>query len=251
MASTMGSPRHGMKQDIEDIQHKLQEHDDALARIDVAVQKNAVSQRKPEHDKCGLNKRMQNTRNQRAPRPPGRLLHFCHTLIPPIPSLQALSDDNIKAVQASLKASLASLRDEMNRKLQSLTIELAQVQKQLNVQRGASWRRMIERRGRGCVDRSCRRSCVRHADSSSLPITPPLPLTPPPSSCRRTEHPRAAEQGQQQEAGHDRGHRLGACGGAARGRAFRRRCRQLLRTAAALVLANTRDDARGCSDAGL
>ena len=50
--------------------------------------------------------------------------------------LQALADDSLKAVQASLKASLASLRDEMNRKLQAITIEIAQLQKQLNVSRG-------------------------------------------------------------------------------------------------------------------
>ena len=46
------------------------------------------------------------------------------------------ADDSLKAVQASLKASLASLRDEMNRKLQALTIEIAQLQKQMNVARG-------------------------------------------------------------------------------------------------------------------
>lgn len=39
-------------------------------------------------------------------------------------------------MQASLKASLASLRDEMNRKLQALTVEIAQLQKQMNVARG-------------------------------------------------------------------------------------------------------------------
>ena len=39
-------------------------------------------------------------------------------------------------MQASLKASLASLRDEMNRKIQALTIEIAQLQKQMNVGRG-------------------------------------------------------------------------------------------------------------------
>lgn len=49
---------------------------------------------------------------------------------------QNLADDSLKAVQASLKASLASLRDEMNRKLQAMTIEIAQLQKQMNVQRG-------------------------------------------------------------------------------------------------------------------
>ena len=49
---------------------------------------------------------------------------------------QAIADDSLKAVQASLKASLASLRDEMNRKIQALTIEIAQLQKQLNVARG-------------------------------------------------------------------------------------------------------------------
>ena len=38
-------------------------------------------------------------------------------------------------MQASLKASLASLRDEMNRKLQAMTIEIAQLQKQMNVAR--------------------------------------------------------------------------------------------------------------------
>ena len=48
----------------------------------------------------------------------------------------AIADDSLKAVQASLKASLASLRDEMNRKLQALTIEIAQLQKQVNVSRG-------------------------------------------------------------------------------------------------------------------
>ena len=40
------------------------------------------------------------------------------------------------ARKASLKASLASLRDEMNRKLQALTVEIAQLQKQMNVARG-------------------------------------------------------------------------------------------------------------------
>jgi hypothetical protein len=50
--------------------------------------------------------------------------------------VQALADDSLKAVQASLKASLASLRDEMNRKLQAITIEIAQLQKQLNIARG-------------------------------------------------------------------------------------------------------------------
>ncbi len=49
---------------------------------------------------------------------------------------QAIADDSLKAVQASLKASLASLRDEMNRKIQALTIEIAQLQKQMNVGRG-------------------------------------------------------------------------------------------------------------------
>lgn len=50
--------------------------------------------------------------------------------------MQAIADDSLKAVQASLKASLASLRDEMNRKLQALTVEIAQLQKQMNVARG-------------------------------------------------------------------------------------------------------------------
>jgi peptidoglycan hydrolase CwlO-like protein len=66
---------------------------------------------------------------------PGRPKPLLTPVSPPPPS-QTIADDNIKAVQASLKASIASLRDEMNRKLQALTIELAQVQKQLNVQRG-------------------------------------------------------------------------------------------------------------------
>ena len=40
--TTLGSPRHGMKQDIEEIYNKLQEHDDAIARIDQVVEKNAA-----------------------------------------------------------------------------------------------------------------------------------------------------------------------------------------------------------------
>lgn len=68
---------------------RVQEHDDAIIRLDATCEKNA-----------------------------------------------AIADDSLKAVQASLKASLASLRDEMNRKLQALTIEIAQLQKQMNVARG-------------------------------------------------------------------------------------------------------------------
>lgn len=66
--------------------------------------------------------------------------HSLNLSSPPVPltlaPLQAIADDSLKAVQASLKASLASLRDEMNRKIQALTIEIAQLQKQLNVARG-------------------------------------------------------------------------------------------------------------------
>lgn len=43
-SGTMGSPRTGMKKEIEDIFQKLQEHDDALARVDATIEKNAVSQ---------------------------------------------------------------------------------------------------------------------------------------------------------------------------------------------------------------
>lgn len=65
-------------------------------------------------------------------------VHSLHaTPLPPLPArAQAIADDSLKAVQASLKASLASLRDEMNRKIQALTIEIAQLQKQMNVARG-------------------------------------------------------------------------------------------------------------------
>jgi hypothetical protein len=79
----------GVKNQIEEIVQKLQDHDEMLSRIDASMEKNAN-----------------------------------------------LADDSLKAVQASLKASLASLRDEMNRKLQAMTIEIAQLQKQMNVQRG-------------------------------------------------------------------------------------------------------------------
>jgi chromosome segregation ATPase len=78
-----------VKNQIEEIVQKLQDHDEMLSRIDASMEKNAN-----------------------------------------------LADDSLKAVQASLKASLASLRDEMNRKLQAMTIEIAQLQKQMNVQRG-------------------------------------------------------------------------------------------------------------------
>jgi hypothetical protein len=45
MAGTLSSPRTsggGMKQDIEDILHKLQDHDDAISRLDSTVEKNMV-----------------------------------------------------------------------------------------------------------------------------------------------------------------------------------------------------------------
>lgn len=42
MTTGLGSPRHGMKQDIEDIYGKLQEHDDALSRMDQIVEKNGA-----------------------------------------------------------------------------------------------------------------------------------------------------------------------------------------------------------------
>ena len=117
--STLGSPRSGLKTEVrarraprarpalrrspdptpppipfpsaqvDQLFARVQEHDDAIIRLDATCEKNA-----------------------------------------------AIADDSLKAVQASLKASLASLRDEMNRKLQALTIEIAQLQKQMNVARG-------------------------------------------------------------------------------------------------------------------
>jgi hypothetical protein len=79
---------HSSRQ-VDQLFARVQEHDDAIIRLDACMEKNA-----------------------------------------------AIADDSLKAVQASLKASLASLRDEMNRKLQALTIEIAQLQKQMNVARG-------------------------------------------------------------------------------------------------------------------
>lgn len=87
--ASLGSPRTGLKSEVDTLFARVQEHDDAIIRLDATIEKNA-----------------------------------------------AIADDSLKAVQASLKASLASLRDEMNRKLQALTIEIAQLQKQLNVSRG-------------------------------------------------------------------------------------------------------------------
>lgn len=81
-------PSHSLGQ-VDQLFARVQEHDDAIIRLDACMEKNA-----------------------------------------------AIADDSLKAVQASLKASLASLRDEMNRKLQALTIEIAQLQKQMNVARG-------------------------------------------------------------------------------------------------------------------
>lgn len=76
--STFGSPRAGLKKELDSLFNKVQEHEDAIVRLDATIEKNA-----------------------------------------------AIADDSLKAVQASLKASLASLRDEMNRKLQAITIEIA------------------------------------------------------------------------------------------------------------------------------
>ena len=87
-AATVATAAAGVKNQIEEIVQKLQDHDEMLSRIDASMEKNAN-----------------------------------------------LADDSLKAVQASLKASLASLRDEMNRKLQAMTIEIAQLQKQMNVAR--------------------------------------------------------------------------------------------------------------------
>ena len=72
----------------------------------------------------------------RSPASPARLTPLLPPPCPSLPLAQAIADDSLKAVQASLKASLASLRDEMNRKIQALTIEIAQLQKQMNVGRG-------------------------------------------------------------------------------------------------------------------
>jgi hypothetical protein len=120
--TTLGSPRAGVKNQIEEIIQKLQDHDEALSRVDASIEKNAVS----------FTIRV------------GVTCHSFNNIYLPIylfslllfNLLQNLADDSLKAVQASLKASLASLRDEMNRKLQAMTIEIAQLQKQMNVQRG-------------------------------------------------------------------------------------------------------------------
>jgi hypothetical protein len=125
---------------------RVQEHDDSIVRLDATIEKNAVrgSPRlrcAPLRQPLGL-----------APPPlsslfsPSPLVRAHSTLTPATtataPTLlhplacQAIADDSLKAVQASLKASLASLRDEMNRKIQALTIEIAQLQKQMNVGRG-------------------------------------------------------------------------------------------------------------------
>ena len=113
---------------------RVQEHDDAIVRLDATIEKNAVRY-------CRAHLRPV------PPACPSSLLSPCspyyhgiHSnplLLLTAPSKQkAISDDSLKAVQASLKASLASLRDEMNRKIQALTIEIAQLQKQMNVGRG-------------------------------------------------------------------------------------------------------------------
>ena len=99
---------------------RVQEHDDAIIRLDATLEKNAV--------------RAACARGLRAP-PSPRAPPSQPSSHAPRPA-QAIADDSLKAVQASLKASLASLRDEMNRKLQALTVEIAQLQKQMNVARG-------------------------------------------------------------------------------------------------------------------
>lgn len=88
-SQTLGSPaKTGIKKEIDDLYARFQEHDDAMARLDGAIEKNAT-----------------------------------------------MADESIKAVQSSLKASLASLRDEMTRKFSQISIEIAQLQKAVNVQR--------------------------------------------------------------------------------------------------------------------
>lgn len=90
-SGTLGSPaRTGIKKEVDELYARFQEHEDAVARLDATIEKNA-----------------------------------------------ALSDESIKAVQSSMKASISSLRDEMHRKFTSITVELAQLQKAVNVQRYA------------------------------------------------------------------------------------------------------------------
>lgn len=42
-SGTLGSPRAGVKNQIEEIIQKLQDHDEALSRVDASIEKNAVS----------------------------------------------------------------------------------------------------------------------------------------------------------------------------------------------------------------
>ena len=113
---------------VDQLFSRVQEHDDAIIRLDATLEKNAVRARV--HPLRPLTLACAAPRRPRAPPLPRSHPH------PPILPQQAIADDSLKAVQASLKASLASLRDEMNRKLQALTVEIAQLQKQMNVARG-------------------------------------------------------------------------------------------------------------------
>ena len=153
--STLGSPRSGLKTEVrrrrrrrarpplrcdahptphppsrfssaqvDQLFARVQEHDDSIVRLDATIEKNAVRIRRlPPGARARL-------AAPHAPLPRARRRRQ------PSPRSQAIADDSLKAVQASLKASLASLRDEMNRKIQALTIEIAQLQKQMNVGRG-------------------------------------------------------------------------------------------------------------------
>ena len=132
---SLGTPRAGVKNQIEEIVQKLQDHDEALSRVDASIEKNAVRV-----SRLRAARRGGGTRGSLPRRPACRPSHADPLVLLALPPftylLQNLADDSLKAVQASLKASLASLRDEMNRKLQAMTIEIAQLQKQMNVQRG-------------------------------------------------------------------------------------------------------------------
>jgi hypothetical protein len=89
IASSTNGIRSGVRKEVDVITDRLQEHDEAIARIDAVIARNA-----------------------------------------------GVADEAIRAAQASLKASIASLRDELLRKLHAVTAEMAQLQKQV---RGGVW----------------------------------------------------------------------------------------------------------------